>query len=208
MVDITIGDSYKGRPIASTPNKEALTDEVHILMAMALPQQFFQIYHSKGSRQKKKHAQRPDPKAPYTSDVRSVEVDWVLKVFKKETFLRHLESQLPQGLLQFHAAERKNWRSSTPKVLSRYLCEVFHGTLLEDGRFAFLMEKEHFDLHSLIDREMKSEGGKGGGPFSKEKVELMNLYSVVLGVEWLHNHGMVHRDLKASNVLVEEDEST
>ena len=96
-------------------------------------------------------------------------VKWVLKVFKKGTFLHHLKSQLPQGLLQFHAVERKNWRSPTPKVLSRYLCEVFHGTLLEDGRFAFLKEKEHFDLRSLIDSEMKSKGGEGGGPFSKEK---------------------------------------
>ena len=132
---------------------------------------------------------------------------WVLKVFKKGTFLRHLKSQLPQGLLQFRAAQMKNWMSPTPKVLPRYSCEVYNGILLEDGRFAFLMVKEHFDLCSLIDREMKSKGGEGGGPFSKEEAELM-MYSVALGVEWLHNHGMVHRDLKASNVLVKEFKSS
>ena len=108
----------------------------------------------------------------------------VLKVFKKGTFLRHLKSQLPQGLLQFCAAERKNWRSPTPKVFPRYQCEVYCGTLLEDGRFAFLMVKEHFDLRSLIGREMKSKGGEGGGPFSKEEAEVM-MYSVALGVESL-----------------------
>ena len=132
--------------------------------------------------------------------------EWVLKVFKKGTFLRHLKSQLPQGFLQFFAADRKNWRSPTPKVLPRYYCEVYPGTLLEDGRFAFLMVKEHFDLRSLIECNMESKGGEGGGPFSKKEAELM-MYGVALGVEWLHNHGVVHRDLKASNVLVKEYKS-
>ena len=132
--------------------------------------------------------------------------EWVLKVFKKGTFLRHLKSQLPQGLLQFYAADRKNWRSPKPKVLPRYYSEVYPGTLLEDGRFAFLMVKEHFDLHSLIECEMKFKGGEGDGPFSKEEAELM-MYGVALGVEWLHNHEIVHRDLKASNVLVKEYKS-
>ena len=132
-------------------------------------------------------------------------IEWVLKVFKKGTFLHHLKSQLPQGLLQFHAALMKNWGSPTPKVFKRYQCSVFGGTLLEDGRFAFLMEKEHFDLRSLIERNMKSKHGECGGPFPKEEVELM-MYEVALGVEWLHNHNIVHRDLKASNVLVREYE--
>ena len=132
--------------------------------------------------------------------------EWVLKVFKKGTFLRHLKSQLSQGLLQFHAAEVKNWSSPTPKVLPRYRCGVHCGTLLVDGRFAFLMEKEHFDLRSLIECEMKSKGGEGGGPFSNEEAEVM-MYRVALGVEWLHNHMIVHRDLKASIVLVWEYKS-
>ena len=132
--------------------------------------------------------------------------EWVLKVFKKGTFLCHLKSQLPHGLLQFHATEMKNWNSPTPKEFSRYYCAVINGTLLEDGRFAFMMEKEHFDLRSLIEREMKSKGGEGGGPFSKKEAEFM-MCSVALGVEWLHNHKIVHRDLKASNVLVWECKS-
>ena len=45
--------------------------------------------------------------------------------------------------------------------------------LLEDGRFAFLMVKEHFDLCSLIERNMKSKGGEGSGPFSKEEGRVM-----------------------------------
>ena len=36
-------------------------------------------------------------------------IEWVVKVFKKGAFLRHLQRQLPHELLQFRAAERKNW---------------------------------------------------------------------------------------------------
>ena len=132
--------------------------------------------------------------------------EWVLKVFKKGTLLRHLKSQLPHGLLQAHAAHRKNSRSLIPKALPQYCCIVWCGTLLEDGRFAILMVKEHFDLCSLIVRNMKSKGGEGGGPFSKQDAQAM-MYTIALGVEWLHNHGIVHRDLKASNVLIKEKES-
>jgi serine/threonine protein kinase len=130
----------------------------------------------------------------------------VLKVFKKGTFLRDLQSQLPQRLLQHRAESIANWNSPTPKVFPRFYCSVYHGTLLEDGRFAFLMGKEHFDLHNLIERSMKSKSSKDCGPFSKDETEAM-MYNVALGVGWLHGHGIVHRDLKASNVLVKESES-
>jgi serine/threonine protein kinase len=130
----------------------------------------------------------------------------VLKVFKKGTFLRDLQSQLPQRLLQHRAESIANWNSPTPKVFPRFYCSVYHGTLLEDGRFAFLMQKEHFDLRNLIECSMNSKRGKDCGPFSKEEAEVM-MYDVVLGVDWLHGHGIVHRDLKASNVLVKESES-
>ena len=55
---------------------------------------------------------------------------WVLKVSKKGTFLRNLQSLLPQGLLRFHVAFMKNLRFSTPMLLRRYQCGVICGTLL------------------------------------------------------------------------------
>ena len=150
------------------------------------------------------HVKWANPKA--NEDDLKNRTKWVLKVFKKGTFLHQLKSQFPEGLLQFHAAHRKNYESPAPKLFPRYQSSVYGGTLLEDGRFAFLMRKEHFDLRHLIERNMKSKGGKGGGPFSKEEGEVM-IYMIALGVEWLHNHGIVHRDLKASNVLVHEYKS-
>ena len=78
--------------------------------------------------------------------------------------------------------------------------QVLNGTLLRDGRFGFLMIREGKDLRSLIDCNM-FEVGHGCGPFPKEKAEEI-MYRVALGLEWLHNRDIIHRDLKASNVLV------
>ena len=132
--------------------------------------------------------------------------EYALKVFKKGTFLRDLQLQLPQGLLRFIAEDIANWSSPTPKLLPRFHCFVNCGILLKDGRFAFLMVKEHFDLRNLIERSMKSKINKDCGPFSKEEAEVM-MYDIALGVDWLHGHDIVHRDLKASNVLVQEFET-
>ena len=49
------------------------------------------------------------------------------------------------------------------------------------------------------------EHGYGHGPFQEEDAE-WHMYSIALGMDWLHNHNIVHRDLKASNVLVSEYE--
>ncbi|KAG0625194.1 hypothetical protein M758_2G035200 [Ceratodon purpureus] len=122
--------------------------------------------------------------------------EWVMKVFKKGTSLRQLQSQWPLGYLQFRGELGSN--SIDPKLV-RYYCEVFFGILLEDGRFAFLMKREHKDLRKLIDQRML-EIGQGEGPFSKEDGELI-MYKIACGMNWLHERNIIHRDLKASNVL-------
>ena len=109
-----------------------------------------------------------------------------VKVFKKGTFLRHLQRQLPLAYLQFRAEEKENWESPTLKKFPRIYCDVMRGTLLKDGRFAFLMEKEHFDLGTLIERNMALKGGKKCGLFSKKKEAELLMYEVAMGVDWLH----------------------
>ncbi|KAG0603205.1 hypothetical protein M758_10G074700 [Ceratodon purpureus] len=136
-----------------------------------------------------------------------VGIKHIVKVFKKGTFLRDLKSQLPHGLLQFHVEEMENYESPTPKVSPRYSCKVLRGILLKNGQFAFLMQKDDFDLRSLIERKMELRIDGDCGPFSKEDGELM-MYDIALGLEWLHNRDIIHRDLKASNVLVREFKTT
>ncbi|KAG0588629.1 hypothetical protein KC19_2G257400 [Ceratodon purpureus] len=128
--------------------------------------------------------------------------EWVLKVFKKGTRLRHLQSQWPHGMLKYHDERVANWESPTPIKHPRFFCHVDCGTLLGDGRFAFLMKKEHLDLRRLIDDKMKVISTNNYGPFSKEVGEEL-MFEVALGMSWLHSRGIVHRDFKASNVLVE-----
>ncbi|KAG0559038.1 hypothetical protein KC19_10G073700 [Ceratodon purpureus] len=142
----------------------------------------------------------------YNEYVKREGLEFVVKVFKKGTFLRDLKSQLPHGLLQFHVEDLERLKSPTPKVTPRYFCKVLRGILVKNGQFAFLMHKDDFDLRSLIERKMESRSDGDCGPFSKEDGEII-MYSIALGVEWLHNRDIIHRDLKASNVLVREFKS-
>ncbi|KAG0554602.1 hypothetical protein KC19_12G104000 [Ceratodon purpureus] len=91
--------------------------------------------------------------------------EWVVKVFKKGTFVRHLQQQWPESLLQLQIKSFENDELGKPQFYRHY-SEVYCATLLEDGRFAFLMVKEDEDLRTLIDRKMM-ESDHGCGPFSK-----------------------------------------
>ncbi|KAG0556737.1 hypothetical protein KC19_11G076100 [Ceratodon purpureus] len=125
--------------------------------------------------------------------------EYVIKIFKKEYKLQDLKNLFPKAMLEFHAQRLRVWMER------RYTCDVVCGTLLEDGRFAFVLQREHADLRALIDRNMDSRKevvqNEGVGPFRKDTAENF-MYETALGMKWLHDHQIVHRDLKAANVLV------
>jgi serine/threonine protein kinase len=112
------------------------------------------------------------------------------------TFQLHV----PSGYLDFRAQREKSYH----KLFPRFGSSIVHGILLEDGRFAFLIGKEHSDLWRLIECNLKTISNRG--PFYEEEAELI-MYHVALGMDWLHSHNIVHRNLKASNVLVQEFKS-
>ncbi|KAG0554773.1 hypothetical protein KC19_12G117600 [Ceratodon purpureus] len=126
--------------------------------------------------------------------------EWVVKVFRKGTLMQHLQQQWPNGLFKMSAHIIEHTRLGKP-LRDRHYCNVHCATLLEDGRFAFVMVKEEEDLRTVIDRKML-ERGRDCGPFQKEVVEEI-MYRVALGMDQLHILDIVHRDLKASNVLVD-----
>ncbi|KAG0599020.1 hypothetical protein M758_12G120800 [Ceratodon purpureus] len=130
--------------------------------------------------------------------------DWVVKVFRKGTLVQHLQQQWPNGLFKMNADIIERTKLGKP-LGGRHYCAVQCATLLEDGRFAFVMVKEDEDLRTLIDRKML-ERGPDCGPFQKEVVEEI-MYRVAQGVNQLHSLDIVHRDLKASNVLVDPSPS-
>lgn len=112
----------------------------------------------------------------------------VLKVFKSGYSLADLERQwssTPGNNSQLAAHE---WK----------FCFMRHGTLLKDGRFAFVMDRYWGDLRKLIDLHMKNNH-RQGPPF---QFPIRIMLQIAQGMKQLHQEGILHRDLKASNVLL------
>ncbi|KAG0606619.1 hypothetical protein M758_9G155600 [Ceratodon purpureus] len=82
-------------------------------------------------------------------------------------------------------------------------------TLLNDkrffGRFAFVMDRQWTDLRTWIDqRMMKSHSQGGAPPFTTRQVQ--EFMASIAGDMWvLHKQGILHKDLKAANILVSGD---
>lgn len=119
---------------------------------------------------------------------------YVLKVFKDGNALKDLvQHQFPQGML--HSSDYSGFgfeHYATKNLLG--------GVLLKDGRFAFEMWRDWGDLRRLIDVRMEQNGNQCP-PFTDEEVGHIIL-DIARGMKQLHKNKIVHRDLKASNVLV------
>ncbi|KAG0562116.1 hypothetical protein KC19_9G119600 [Ceratodon purpureus] len=113
----------------------------------------------------------------------------VFKVFPRGYHLRDLVKLWPEG------AFRSDYIRGTT---------IEHVMLLpNDGRIAMVMERAWGDLRRLIDMKKQANGNRGP-PFNTEDVFAKMMW-IGSEMRWLHEDDVVHRDLKASNVLINAD---
>ncbi|KAG0616332.1 hypothetical protein M758_5G106200 [Ceratodon purpureus] len=120
--------------------------------------------------------------SPYTS------TPHIYKVFKKGFYLRDLQKLWPKPMARGYS--------------TLYTCPIRKGTLLEDGRFALLMPRYWGDLRKLLDLRLQRRLSSAGPPLTYNE-EVVSMECIARGMRDLHLANIVHRDLKASNVLVE-----
>lgn len=130
---------------------------------------------------------------------------FVVKVFKEGYSLRSLYRQWPSGMVA-------RWGCGEAHSLDAYrLCFISNvegAVLLNEERFnhrfAFVMDQAWGDLRKHIDQRMLSRKHKRGPPYSTKETAIL-MRTIALNMMTLHELGILHQDLKASNVLMQLD---
>jgi len=120
----------------------------------------------------------------------------VMKVFKEGTSLKDLLRLLPPTMLTDDDICTHGFFGLQTK------CNLILGARLlkSSGRFAFIMMRAWGDLRKLIDVRMVHFNNKGL-PF-QSNVAIYIMYRIAKGMRGLHEIGIIHRDLKAANILI------
>ena len=128
----------------------------------------------------------------------------VAKVWKEGVSLRDLERQWPPQMLSKVAQRVNEWPFKN----------IYGGAFIRDGelrnRFAFVMERRWGDLRTLIDErmlELLRNTPNHGPPFNNIKPVLSLITEVSNDLRKMHEAGVLHRDIKASNVLLSRQDS-
>jgi hypothetical protein len=135
----------------------------------------------------------------------------VLKMFKQGYALRDLQRQWPEGITTSYAwlseigLSQGTHETRLQDGKGYFKWCIYGGTLLRDerfkNRFAFVMKRQWGDLRKAIDLQMLGKKNHGA-PFAYAKQMLLML-RIAEDMRDLHQQlGIIHRDLKASNVLV------
>jgi serine/threonine protein kinase len=89
---------------------------------------------------------------------------------------------------------------SGPRVPLETCNRAYVMLLQEDGRIALVMQRAWRDLRQLID--LKKQANHNQGPPFHLKTTLNLIWEIAFQMMMLHDDDVVHRDLKASNVLL------
>jgi serine/threonine protein kinase len=120
----------------------------------------------------------------------------VMKVFKEGSALQDLKKQWPKGMLR---------KSRVQEGMYFYYntCLIYGGLLLKNGRFGFWMRRYWGDLRKLIDVRMQHNRNTSSPFTCSEAMRIM--YSIAMGMQQLHEDKIIHKDLKAANILVQAE---
>ena len=128
----------------------------------------------------------------------------VAKVFKAEGFsLAELRRHWPRSTkTPLHPRGFREFELGAVAFdeIIRCCSKVYWGTFLKDGRFAFLMERCWGDLRALIDLRLKRRNSHG--PPFRHRTTVRLMLTIAQGMKELHDRGILHRDLKAANILI------
>lgn len=138
----------------------------------------------------------------------SIHDEIVVKAFKSGYCLKDLEQQWPQGMFVTKSMETvksggkqdRNADKISTHFIHENCCFIHGGTLLANGRFGFVLERYWGDLRRLIDLKRRASPKFYVGD---SEALVHNMLYIAKGMLKLHEHGILHRDLKASNVLVQ-----
>jgi serine/threonine protein kinase len=126
--------------------------------------------------------------------------DFVLKVFRSDTSLVQLQ--------RLWATDMFDYTKKVEGVLKglESCCRIVSGTMLKDGRFAFVMKRYWGDLRRAIDLQIVKDVKTCQNPPFPLSITVWIMYKIASGIVTLYYHGKcLHRDLKAANVLLDFD---
>jgi serine/threonine protein kinase len=126
--------------------------------------------------------------------------EFVLKVFQRDTSLADLQRLWATDIFNsIKDEEDMVWAVSS-------FCRIMSGTMLKDGRFAFVMKRYWGDLRRAIDLQIVKDVKTCQNPPFPLSITVWIMYKIASGIVTLYYHGKcLHRDLKAANVLLDFD---
>lgn len=86
-------------------------------------------------------------------------------------------------------------------ISSQWICQFDGYCIDEDGYFYLLLQKYACSLRDVIDKRMKKRF-LNGRPFPDDLNVILTIMRIALGMRFLHENNIMHRDLKADNVFV------
>ena len=123
---------------------------------------------------------------------------YVLKVFKKGFYLKDLEKQWLWGLNFGRQWPLGILHDDFPAV-----CPALGVNVLKDDKLGIVYPRLWGDLRTLIDQRMMTNMNKIS-PFDLATAVRISL-QIAEGMDWLHRCDIIHKDLKASTILINTD---